>query len=364
MKQLVSLFFLLLLICACGQQTGISSEESNKKIPGEKIKAEVMKLVRHEVMDNKGTGIVASTYLLPEGWTANDKLYWEYNDATVPIRYKGVFRSAGGNMMIQCYPDVRSSWNTGPSGTWGYRPPNDIISGMKDLIREERKGKSIRYVDEKILSGNSKNGNQQGSQYRSISQTGVIKIQYEEQGQNVEEEFYGQLDVTDMITPSVMGNMESIIWSGNSLYSVKAVKGKLDECRKIAQTIKSSARLTKPFFNRLSQVIQMLSSKVYQQIYQAGQISKIISQTNDQMLASIDASYQQSQKAYDRINKNFSDYIRGVDRYSDGETQVQLPSGYDNAWVNEKGEYILTNTAGYDPSTDYNGNWRQLQKNQ
>lgn len=111
-------------------------------------------------------------------------------------------------------------------------------------------------------------------------------------------------------------------------------------------------------------MIQVLSDKVYQQIYQAGQISKVISQTNDQMIANIDASYQQSQKAYDRVNNNFSDYIRGVDRYGDGETQIQLPSDYNSAWVNGKGEYILTNTTGYDPSADYGGNWKPLQKNQ
>lgn len=113
-----------------------------------------------------------------------------------------------------------------------------------------------------------------------------------------------------------------------------------------------------------SQVIQVLSDNVYQQIYQAGQISKIISQTNDQLIAIINASYQQSQKAYDRINNIFSNYIRGVDRYGDGETQIQLPPGYTNAWVNNKGEYILTNTTGYDPSTAYGGHWKPLQKNQ
>ena len=92
------------------------------------------------------------------------------------------------------------------------------------------------------------------------------------------------------------------------------------------------------------------------------QISKIISQTNDQMIANIDASYKQSQQAADHINNQFSDYMRGVDRYSDGDTQIQLPSGYENAWVNDKGEYLLSNTQSYDPNIELNGNWKSLQK--
>ena len=110
-------------------------------------------------------------------------------------------------------------------------------------------------------------------------------------------------------------------------------------------------------------MIQLLSNQVYQQIYQAGQISRIISQTNDQMLANIDASYQQTQQTYDRINNQFSDYMRGVDRYSDGSTQIQLPSGYQNAWMNDRGEYLLSNTQGYNPNTELSGAWKALQKN-
>jgi hypothetical protein len=64
----------------------------------------------------------------------------------------------------------------------------------------------------------------------------------------------------------------------------------------------------------------------------------------------------------DRINQQFSDYMRGVDRYSDGESQIQLPSGYSSAWVNDKGEYILTDTEGWNPGTEFMGNWKQLEK--
>lgn len=372
MRTLIFNCVFLCLVISCHEKSNLGKEEnksdeqtsspsSSEKKMDENV--QMMKLITHEVVDQEGTGMVASTYLLPEGWSSNDKLYWEYKDPNVPIRYKGVFKNEDGTMFIQSYPDVRASWNTGPSGTGGYRSPSDIVTGIKDLIKQQRPGRQLRYVSQKILSNNKQNGAQLSSQYTSVAQTGVIKIEYEESGQTFEEEFYGQLNVTDMVTPSVMGQMESVIWGASSLYSVKAVKGRLDECRKIAQTIKSSARMTKPFFNRLAQVIQVLSNKVYQQIYQAGQISKIISQTNDQMIANIDASYQQSQKANDRINNNFSDYIRGVDRYGDGDSQVQLPSGYSNAWVNDKGEYILTNTQGWDPGSQFNGNWKQLSKN-
>lgn len=328
-----------------------------------KAKANILKFIKHEVIDQEGTGMEAMTYLLPDGWTVQDKLYWEYRDPTIPIRYKGIYQSSTNKLSIQYYPAIRASWTTGPSGTTGYRPPSDIISGMKEMIKQERTGKNVQYLNEKTLSNNPATTSQGGMQANTLSQSGVVRIEYEENGEVFEEEFYGQLDMTDVITPSVMGNMETIIWGETNLHSIKAPKGKMDEGRKIAQAVQSSVRITKPFFNRLSQVVQLLSNQVYQQIYQAGQISRIISETNDQMIANIDASYQQAQQIYDKTNNDFSDYMRGVDKYSDGNSHIQLPSGYSNAWVNDKGEYILSNTQGWDPNSELDGNWKPLQKN-
>lgn len=320
---------------------------------------EVIKLVKREVIDREGTNLVASTYLLPADWTVQDRLYWEYNDATLPIRFQAKMQNPDGSLGLQIFPDIRAVWSSGPAGVSGYRPPADIISGMKDLIRSERKDKNIRFIQEKVLRQSSQN-TAQGMQSASA---GVVSIEYEENGRTYEQHLYASLDIAYMATPSMMGNMESIIWAASGLLACKAEKGKLEASRKVAQTLSASARLTKPFYNRLAQVIQLLSDQVYARIYQAGQISRIISATNDQMIANIDASYRESQRAYERTNNQFSDYMRGVDRYSDGGTEIQLPSGYDHAWVNNRGEYLLTNTAGYDPGRDFNGDWKLLERN-
>jgi hypothetical protein len=356
------------MVCACSQSqsnvnatyasnenpTTMTSEEKKSAPP-----ADVLKLVKHEIMDKEGTGLVASTFLLPADWTAQTRLFWEYNDATLPVRLQGIMQSASGDMGIQLFPDVRAVWSSGPTGTSGYPPPQDIISGMKDLITRERSGKNIQFISQKIIENNSQNT----GQGIHTNQAGVIQIQYDNNGQPTEEEFYGRLDVTSAVMPSVYGNITSVVWAASGLSACKAVKGKLETCRKIAETVITSSRITKPFLNRLLQIVQLLSDQVYAQIYAAGQISRIISQTNDQMIANIDATYQQVQTAADKNNNQFSDYMRGVDRYDEGGTEVQLPSGYSNAWVNDKGEYLLSSSPGYNPSDDFHGNWKALKKN-
>lgn len=367
MKNSLSFLSTLLLVCACSQsQSNSNAYASNENAPSPMSDtrksdppADVLKLVKHEVIDKEGTGLVASTYLLPSDWTEQTRLYWEYGDATLPIRLKGTMQSASGDMGIQIFPDVRAVWSSGPTGTSGYQPPRDIISGMKDLIAVERKGKNIQYVDQKIIN----NANQNTAQGHQTYQAGVIRIEYPENGKSIEEEFYGNINITTAIMPSAYGNMTSVVWAASGLSACKAEKGKLEACRKIAETVMTSSRITKPFLNRLLQIIQLLSDQVYAQIYAAGQISRIISQTNDQMIANIDATYKQTQAAAEKSSNQFSDYMRGVDRYDEGGTEVQLPSGYSNAWVNDKGEYLLSSSPGYNPSTDFYGNWKELRKN-
>jgi len=367
MKSSILPIFFLLMICSCSQSqvannsnslSGPSTPEMENSVKAN-TPHDVIKLTRREIVDKEGTGLVAFTYLLPSDWTVQDRLYWEKADATLPIRMKAIMQSGDGNMGVQIFPDVRAVYSTGPTGVSGYPPPQDIVSGMKALIAQERKGKNIQYVSQKIVNNASQNTAQGFQTY----QAGVIRIEYDENGLSMEEEFYGIMNVTSAVMPGAYGNLTSVVWAMNGLFACKAEKGKLEACRKIAETVTTSSTVTKPFLNRLLQIIQLLSDQVYAQIYAAGQISRVISQTNDQMIANIDASYKQTQAAADQSSNQFSDYMRGVDRYSDGGSEIQLPSGYDHAWINDRGEYILTNTAGWDPGTDFSGNWKQLERN-
>src|ERR1043165_6558061 len=102
---------------------GSSSSKGHRK-KGSSID-DVLVFKKHKTIDQEGTGEVAATCLIPDGWAMEDRLYWEYKDPTVPIRYKGLMQIENGKMQIQVFPDARYVWYTGPSGTQGARPPKD-----------------------------------------------------------------------------------------------------------------------------------------------------------------------------------------------------------------------------------------------
>jgi len=356
--------FVLALFIGCQAQNDPprdatpESKETTTSIP-----AHVTRFIKHEVRDRQGTGLVAASYLVPHDWAVKDRLWWEYRDCFQPVRYSAKLTSSDGLMRIEVFPDIAASWSTNPYATQGLRPPAGVIAGLKQFVRSERSSRKLHFVSEKEIPESPPQTIQQGGGVTQISIVGgAVRVRYQESKKTVEEEFYATLTLVRVAAQGVI-YQESITWSLTGLSACASFGGKLDDCRRMAHAIRSSYRIRLPFFNRYVQVQNMLQDQVYARIYQAGQLSRIISQTHAEISQSITDSYYERQKSNDRINEKFSDYIRGIDRYSDGGgTEYQFPSGYTNAWVNNRGEYLLTDQTGYNPNVELEGEWKPLEK--
>src|SRR5262245_36867327 len=129
MKQFIQLLVCAMLYASCSNSqsytdlnstlsTSSTNHQSNPSTSKEKSMnqpSDLIKLVQREVVDREGTGLAASTFLIPADWTVNDRLYWEYNDPTWPIRVKATMHNADNTMSIQIFPDVRAVYATGPT---------------------------------------------------------------------------------------------------------------------------------------------------------------------------------------------------------------------------------------------------------
>jgi hypothetical protein len=185
-----------------------------------------------------------------------------------------------------------------------------------------------------------------------------VRIEYEVEGKAVEEDLYCVLNT--LALPA--GNMTLQI--ADKLYGLRAPKGRLDEATKLFETMIASTRINLPWFNKYAQLVQALTQAQMNQIRAAGELSRYISRTSSEISDMMRQSYEQRQASQDRINKNWSQYMRGVDEYYNPIEQrpVELPSGYQNAWVNGNGEYVVTDRANFNPNVELNGNWQKLER--
>lgn len=70
------------------------------------------------------------------------------------------------------------------------------------------------------------------------------------------------------------------------------------------------------------------------------------------------------QASQDRIAELRQESLGGVETYVDPVNQglVQLPVGWNEYWSNPRGEYLTTDTPGFDPDQFDNQGWQRLQR--
>ncbi len=95
-----------------------------------------------------------------------------------------------------------------------------------------------------------------------------------------------------------------------------------------------------------------------------GRIGDMVARAGSEMSAAQMRSWEQRQEAQDRIARNFSDYVRGVDRFYDPRAgkEVELPAGYGRAWANNLGEYVVSDSPSYNPNIGSNLHWEELKQ--
>lgn len=76
------------------------------------------------------------------------------------------------------------------------------------------------------------------------------------------------------------------------------------------------------------------------------------------------AAYWKRQASQDRLSRQFSDYIRGVQSWQSPyqSNPVQLPSNYQHVWASPSGGFILSNNPNFNPNEGSTQNWTRLEK--
>jgi hypothetical protein len=105
--------------------------------------------------------------------------------------------------------------------------------------------------------------------------------------------------------------------------------------------------------------MQQMAADQRRNLQRLGDLSHSISQASD----SIMDGYWARSAAQDRMHDNWTEAFRGVQSYNDptSDYSPQLPGGYDHAWGNGLGEYIVSNDNLFDPNLYSNNNWQELQ---
>jgi hypothetical protein len=237
------------------------------------------------------------------------------------------------------------------------------IDALKQIVVPMFKGDvtNLKFISEQELPELAKMFGEGTDPYSGITyeaEAGKIRVEYMLNGVQMEDEIY--CVIQSVKTP--VGSATNNNWFLSNLSSFRAVKGKLDANSKTLQTIAFSAVINIKWQNKYDQLVLYLIKQQIQQIKSIGQLSNMLSQMSDEISQDSLKSWEDRQAANDKIVDDFTHGILGVDSYYDpiAEKTVELPSGYNNAWTNSLGEYILADDPSYNPNIGSNLDWQPM----
>ncbi len=331
-------------------------------------------------VDRQGTQTPAFRLLIPKTWEFEGGVNWPMSNPGMPAVIAFRAFNPQGAEAFEVFPNIPCYWSNNPmvmaflpqGGSYfgsEVRPPAPAVDILRELVlpRHRADASGLEILSQEPLPDLPEQVRSSGPAAPdglTTADGGRIRVRYRIGDEEIEEEFYGVVEVARLQMPSMMGMMESVNWSAGYLFSFRALAGHLDRLADSFLSIVRSFRLDPQWFNRYIQVSQGLIQNQNRQIQQAGQVSRIISRTNDEISGMIRSSYEARQATMDRLSSQFSQAMRGVDQYHDSHKgyDVELPGGYEHAWSTALGEYILTDDPNFNPNIGSNMDWAPLDR--
>jgi hypothetical protein len=421
--QLAAISLLLPFVISCNSHSGSARN-----------KLAVLKFNRHELVDKDGTGLVAATYLVPDGWKVEDKIEWNIHNVAQPAIAELYILDEESNSAMQGFPNLVFLVNKDVNMREEYPEGSSFMGaevinqkpGVLDLIEnyilpEYRNIEGLKIIESKRLSVAASNHKRAGEFKNTDSKSGVVKIEYTENGKDFEEAIFGTIT---FIPVSKYQQFACL----SMCYGCRTVKGNLKSTMGIFETILNSVKMNAKWAVTYNQVMKFAMQDAmrgssndgeydedgdsygdhygesggengnYGDNYETGEddygdygddnagtdggnynggnysggvstagnvgsLSNYFQQANESINEGIIQRYENEQLSNDRIAEGYSDYTLGYQNYTDPNTGevLKLSSGYENAWTDNNGSVVLSNDAGYDPNVGGSSSWSSLE---
>ena len=385
MKSPFALLVLCCFICTmhsgCGKQSGAgdhppaageaaNSGSATDQKPTMRFRTEIC-------VDRTGTGTEAFRMLIRSDWKFSGGITWILDNPGMPATAWLRATNPSKPEELEVFPNQSFFWTDnqmhlqmfGPGSKYfgaEVRTPVGPVQALKSIVvkRFRRSAKGLAIVHEEHLPDLAASLGVNRNVPGMSADGGSIRIRYKQNGMVLEEEMYALVETFAIPIQSMFGNFTNKFWTVSYIFSMKAPQGKLDSLRNLFRVMASSIRANPQWMNTYAQVVDYLIKYQMQQIRNAGELSRIISQTHREISDDMMRSWEERQGVYDRLSERFSQNIRGVDEYYDpvSDRRVELPAGYRNAWVNGLGEYVIAEQEDYNPNIGSNQNWQRMER--
>lgn len=369
----------LCLVCTPQGQDHKDTKGRQEK-PVSRETGNVLKFKRLSYIDQQGTGSEAFSFLMPVDWVFQGGLIWLTDNPGMPATAAFTVSNPAGTEEFEVFPNQPFFWSTNqqllglfPVGSKYFgnevHPVMNAQQALHQVVlpRFRNDVADLSVINEGPVPELARAISMTSQQQRGViskHDAAKVRIGYYKDGTNMEEEIYAVVESYSFPIQSWTSVTYNTNWTVDYIFSYKAAKDKLEPASKIFETITYSFQMNKYWYNKYVQLVEYLIKAQIERIHNIGEFSRKLAQISDEIREDNLKSWYERQAVGDRIAEDFSQYIRGVDEYYDPieGRPVELPAGYDNAWVNASGEYIISDNPNFNPNINSNLNWEPMKK--
>lgn len=376
-KRMLMILLVCLLTVSCNATTNNSNSSSSVKTKN----TEVLKMKLTAIKDPVVTKGDAIIFLLPDGWKQQSQINWDMQNNVYPSNPEAHISNPENTVRFSSYPTQFYMLVTPTMSMSGFGVGSKYLGAQVVGSMPASTTAAAKQVLDKLncLPAGTTITNTKVTKIPATNPADIHAQKANPQAIFINDNVYqegkciinGQnyiVVVNTVVSGMVNQSLGFANWQVRpDVFIVKDDANK-DKNGEILRCVYKSFRATPNYQQCIMQTVKILSDQFYSGVRAAGEISKQISRNNDAMIASIDAQYKKANTPTSSTNgrssnDDFSQYIRGVETYSDSYgTSYELPSYYSNAWKNSSGEIILTNEAGYNPNVGSTLTWEELKK--
>jgi hypothetical protein len=368
-------------------------KEKSARKPQSSTSATIFK--EHKLTDPGMNNMVATTFLIPEGWSAEGELKrMPPSVYSIPVVADIKFTAPDGRQ-VHFFPSLAFDFdNSQPGqilqptlkgnlympvpqspGTWlmemARRNPDPEITNLKFVSEEEvpEVTQVLRQQNRQLIqmvAENNRMGAQTGLTSNFDTQGTKVVLTYDRDARSYEESL---LIMWNYMVSAWQGQVTSGIWAIPAMFSLRGPVGTdyLNDPEMIA--ILGSVRINPAWQAEMNKYWAQLA-----QIQHKGNMDRLnasaaahqkrmdtLNETSDILMS----GWKSRNASQDRMQAKTIDAIHEQTPYKtpSGET-VKLPSFYNNVYTDGKGRYILNNDSLYEPNTDpavNSSNWQRIE---
>jgi len=350
----------------------------------------VLRLKMVKAIDQYGfeRPMASATMLVPTDWQTQGGTVWNIKDKCNTIQTN--LRTSGPDgRAVEIFPSFSWVWADDPkplqttaaqTAQYGTRPcdvmpPMTAADFLRRNLNRYRANAQVVGLEPapklmEILQQMARQTEQSAARYnlrQSVRPDAVkARVRYAINGQAMEEWIIVSVMITGTLGPSY--NTRTMQQGQAYSYSCaayatgeRAPRGQLEANEKFFDLVTSTYRQDPAWQAKVNG-----NALAIQQIELKGvrDRSAIVAKNADEIRNIQRQGYEGRQRTMDQISEQRSQTMRGVETYrnpASGET-VELSNQYGQAWVNNRGEYLLSDQPGFDPAVTFKEDWRPLER--